>query len=134
MANLRNLQRATILTTTRQISAYENGMTFYLDSTTAFVTTLPAPAAGLSFIIICKTPPSSGSHTVVTSGSSNIIIGNQNPVDGNAGDFGTADDTVSFVSGQAVAGDKVELRSDGTKWYGYAISKVAAGVTFTQAS
>jgi len=53
---------------------------------------------------------------------------------GDAGDFGTADDTISFVANQSIAGDKVELFSDGTSWFAYAISKVAAGITFTQAS
>ena len=78
--------------------------------------------------------PASASYTVVSGSSANIIKGLQNSVAGDAGDSGTADDTISFVDGQAVAGDKVEVFSDGTSWFAYAISKVAAGVTFTQAS
>lgn len=42
--------------------------------------------------------------------------------------------TITFVDGQAVAGDRVELISDGTSWFAYAFSKVQAGITFTQAS
>ena len=53
---------------------------------------------------------------------------------GDAGDFGTADDTISFVASNALAGDRVEVFSDGTSWFAYARSKVAAGVTFTQAT
>ena len=78
--------------------------------------------------------PASASYTVVSGSSANIIKGLQNSVAGDAGDSGTADDTISFVDGQAVAGDKVEVFSDGTSWFAYAISKVAAGVTFTPAS
>ena len=65
---------------------------------------------------------------MVTGSSANIIKGLQNSVAGDAGDSGTADDTITFVDGQAVAGDKVELVSDGTSWFAYAISKVAARV------
>jgi hypothetical protein len=58
----------------------------------------------------------------------------QNSVAGDAGDTGTADDTITFVGGQSLAGDKVVLFSDGTSWFAHAFSKVAAGITFTQAS
>lgn len=51
-----------------------------------------------------------------------------------AGDTGTADDTITFVDGQAVAGDRVDVVSDGTSWFAFAFSRVAAGITFTQAS
>lgn len=122
------------VTATNVITAAESGKTFFLNSATEFVSTLPAPAAGLRFTFIVVAAPSGASYTVVTTSSANIIKGNQNSVAGDAGDFGTADDTISFVDGQSVAGDKVEVISDGTSWFAYAISKVAAGITFTQAS
>jgi hypothetical protein len=122
------------LTATYAVPADENGLTYFLNSATEFVTTLPAPFLGAHYTFIVKAAPSGASYTVVTNGSANIIKGLQNSVAGDAGDFGTADDTISFVDSQAVAGDKVELWSDGTSWFAYAISKVAAGVTFTQAS
>ena len=78
--------------------------------------------------------PVGASYTVVTAGSANIIKGNQNSVFGDAGDFGTADDTISFVDGSSVAGDRVQLFCDGTSWFAYATSRVAAGVTFTTAT
>ena len=123
-----------IVTATNVITAAENGKTFYLNSATEFVSTLPAPALGLRFTFICTAAPSGASYTIVTGSSANIIKGLQNSVAGDAGDSGTADDTITFVDGQAVAGDKVEVWSDGTNWFAYAISKVAAGITFTQAS
>lgn len=123
-----------ILTATYTVTAEENGTTYYLNSATEFVTTLPAPFLGARYTFIVKAAPSGASYTVVTASSANVIVGNQNSVAGDAGDFGTADDTITFVNGQSVAGDKVELFSDGTSWFAYAISKVAAGVTFTQAS
>jgi hypothetical protein len=125
---------AEIVTATNAITAAESGKTFFLDSATEFASTLPAPALGLKYTFIVKTAPSGASYTVVTTSSANIIKGLQNSVAGDAGDSGTADDTITFVDGQAVAGDKVEVISDGTSWFAYAISKVAAGITFTQAS
>jgi hypothetical protein len=123
-----------VVAATNIITADESGKTFFLSAATEFVSTLPAPQKGMRFTFIVSAAPSGASYTIVTSGSANIIKGLQNSVAGDAGDSGTADDTISFVDGQAVAGDKVELYSDGTSWFAYAISKVAAGVTFTQAS
>lgn len=128
------LDGAEAVTATNVLVAAESGKVLYLDAAAGFVTTLPAPALGLRFTFIVKTAPSGGSYTVVTASSANIIKGNQNSVAGDAGDFGTADDTITFVAASSVAGDKVEVHSDGTSWFAYAISKVAAGVTFTQAS
>lgn len=122
------------LTATYTVPQSENGSVYFLNSTTEFVTTLPAPFLGAKYTFIVKAAPSGASYTVVTSSSANIIKGLQNSVAGDAGDSGTADDTITFVDGQAVAGDKVEVYSDGTSWFAYAISKVAAGITFTQAS
>lgn len=122
------------ITGTDSITAADHNCVIFIDNATGFVTTLPAPIAGFQCEIINKTANTSGNHTVVTNASANVIKGNQNSVAGDAGDFGTADDTISFVANQSIAGDRVTLRCDGTSWFAYAISKVAAGVTFTQAS
>lgn len=121
-------------TATRQLSADENGLTLFLSSATEFVTTLPLPQRGLQFQIICTAAPSGASYTVVTAGSANIIKGQAYPASGAAGDTGTADDTITFADGAAVAGDRVDLISDGTSWFAYAHCAVATGVVFTQAS
>jgi hypothetical protein len=120
--------------TTNPITAAESGKTFFLELATGFVSTLPAPAIGLRYTFVVKTAPSGGSYTVVTTSSANIIKGQQFSSAGDAGDSGTADDTITFVDGQSVAGDRVEVISDGTSWFAYAFSDVAAGITFTQAS
>lgn len=123
-----------IVTTTNVITAAESGKTFYLNNATGFVSTLPAPALGLRFTFINSLANTSGNHTIVTNASANIFKGNQNSVAGDAGDTGTSDDTINFVANNSLAGDKVELWSDGTSWFAYAISRVAAGMTFTTAS
>lgn len=123
-----------VVAATNAISATESGSTFFLSATTEFVSTLPAPAAGLNYTFIVSAAPSGASYTVVTTSSANIIKGQAVCSADAAGDTGTADDTISFVDGQAVAGDKVYVISDGTSWFAYANCAVAAGITFTQAS
>jgi hypothetical protein len=121
-------------TATNVLTAAESGKTLFLNSSTEFVSTLPAPQAGLRFTFIVTAAPSGASYTVVTTSSANVIKGMQVTAADAAGDTGTADDTISFVDGQAVAGDMVTVWSDGTSWFAVAHSRVAAGITFTQAS
>jgi hypothetical protein len=126
--------RMKILTAASTLTHNDNGSIFFLNSATEFATTLPAPFLGAEFTFIVKAAPSGASYTVVSSGSSNIIKGMQNPAAAAAGDTGTTDDTITFVDSQAVAGDMVMLWSDGTSWFAQAFSRVAAGITFTTAS
>lgn len=132
--NITGATATTELTAASTLTAAQSGRTFFLNAATEFATTLPTPAAGLRYTFIVKTAPSGASYTVVTASSANIIKGQAYPASGAAGDTGTADDTISFVDAQAVAGDRVELYCDGTSWFAYAYCAVAAGVTFTQAS
>jgi hypothetical protein len=124
-----------VLTATYTVPQTENGTTYYLSATTEFVTTLPAPFLGAEYEFIVKSAPSGASYTIVTGSSANIIKGIAfNGEAAGVGDSGSADDTITFVDGQALAGDHVRLRSDGTSWFAAAFCKVAAGITFTQAS
>ena len=124
----------TELTEASTLTAEQSGTVFFLNATSEFATTLPAPVAGLTYTFIVKTAPSGASYTIVTGSSANIIKGQAVNAAGVAGDTGTADDTISFVDGQAVAGDMVTVISDGTSWFAYGQCAVAAGITFTQAS
>ena len=122
------------VTATNSITAAETGKTFFLNSATEFVSTLPAPAAGLKYRFVIVAAPASASYTVVTTSSSNIIKGQQFVAADAAGDTGTTDDTITFVDGQSVAGDECDVLSDGTSWFAKCRSAVAAGITFTTAS
>lgn len=132
--NVTGAVAVTTLTAASTLTAAQSGRTFFLSSATEFATTLPAPAAGLVYTFIVAAAPSGASYTVVTGSSANIIKGQAVNAAGAAGDTGTADDTISFVDGQAVAGDTVTVISDGTSWFAYGMCAVAAGITFTQAS
>ena len=124
----------TELTAASTLTAAQSGTVFFLNAATEFATTLPAPAAGLTYTFIVTAAPASASYTIVTASSANIIKGQAVNAAGVAGDTGTADDTISFVDGQAVAGDMVTVISDGTSWFAKGFCAVAAGITFTQAS
>lgn len=132
--NVTGAVAVTTLAAASTLTAAQSGRTFFLSATTEFATTLPAPAAGLAYTFIVGAAPSGASYTVVTASSANIIKGQAVNAAGAAGDTGTADDTISFVDGQAVAGDTVTVISDGTSWFAYGMCAVAAGITFTQAS
>jgi hypothetical protein len=82
--------RHKILTATYAVTQAENGTTYYLNSATEFVSTLPAPFLGGNYEFIVMAAPSGASYTVVTASSANIIVGMQNSVAGDAGDTGTS--------------------------------------------
>ena len=127
-----------VVTSTNVISAEESGKTFFLNSATEFVSTLPAPAIGLRFTFVVTAAPSGASYTIATSGSANIIKGQVYTVDVNSAtdpDFETSGgDTISFVDAKAVAGDRVELYCDGTNWFAYGFCSVFDAITITTAS
>jgi hypothetical protein len=117
------------------LTADESGKTVFLKLSTGFATTLPLPVMGASFEFIVGTNPSSGGYTIVTSGSANIIKGQVYSSDLNAatdGDLETSGgDTITFVAAKAVAGDRVELRCDGTNWFMYGFCSVFDAITIT---
>jgi hypothetical protein len=123
------------LTATTTLTAKTSGATYFLNSATEFVTTLPAVAAGLKFTFVVKAAPSGASYTVVTASSANVMLGQVVSSAGATGDSETSGgDTLSFVDGQAVVGDRADFVCDGTSWYVSAKSKVVAGITITTAS
>jgi hypothetical protein len=126
------------VTATNVLTAAESGKTMFLSSATEFVTTLPAPAAGLRFRFIVAAAPSGASYTIVTNSSANIIKGLGLSSDLNAAsdvDFETSGcDTISFVDSKSVAGDCVDLDCDGTNWFARAFCTAFDAITFTTAS
>ena len=125
------------VTTTNVIAASETGTHFVLNSATAFVSTLPAPAAGLEFWFHAGvTQVTGGNHTIVTNGSANVIVGSLSSREDAAGVVvcHALADTISFVADKAVLGDLAHVWSDGTYWYLDGHCFVQDGMTTTQAS
>lgn len=129
---------AEVVTATNVITASESGKTFFLNSATEFVSTLPAPAIGLKYTFIVTAAPSGADYTIVTNATANVIKGHVLSSDLNAAsdaDFETSGgDTISFVSAKAVAGDRVEVISDGTSWFASGRCTVFDAITITTAS
>lgn len=127
-----------VVTATNVITAAESGTTYFLNSATEFVSTLPAPAAGLKYDFVVTAAPSGASYTVVTAQAGSaceIMIGHVltsgfadsgSDVETTAG--GT---TLTFVNSVSVIGDRASFISDGTNWYVSAITAVEAGITIT---
>ena len=131
-------QLTEVVVATNVIAATESGSVFFLNAATEFVSTLPAPAAGLYFTFIVTAAPSGADYTIVTTSSSNIIKGQVYTVDVNSAtdpDFEvTGGDTISFVSAKAVAGDRVDVYCDGTNWFAYGFCSLFDAITITTAS
>lgn len=127
------------LTATNSIVASQSGGTFFLNSATEFVTTLPLPAPGLKFRFVIKAAPASASYTIVTASSTNLIVGCISSADLNAandttGANATPADTITFTDSAAVIGDWCELISDGTKWYVSGCCAAVTGIVLSVAS
>lgn len=118
------------VTTTNVITAAETESVFLLNAAGGFTSTLPAPAAGLHFTFIVKTAPTTA-YLIKTTSSANIIKGQMVSSQATAGDTGTTDDNINFVASSAVAGDKIEVYSDGTSWFAYGNATLTASITFT---
>ena len=123
------------VTTTNVIAASETGTHFVLNSATAFVSTLPSPAAGLEFWFHAgATQVTGGNHTIVTNSSANVIEGSLSSPEQAAVSCVAAADTISFIADKAVQGDLAHVWSDGTDWYLDGHCFVQDGMTTTQAS
>jgi hypothetical protein len=134
IGSVTGLAPTTTLAATATVTAEQSGSTFFLSSATEFVTTLPAPAVGLNYRFIVTAAPAAASYTVVTAASANIMKGFAvNAAGALVTPIGDGD-TVTFVDGQAVAGDSVSVVSDGTSWFVTGFAQVAAGVTVTKAA
>lgn len=118
-----------VVTATNVITAAESGKTFFLNAVAGFLSTLPAPAAGLRFRFIVQTAPTSNGYTIATTTSANIIKGMVVERAGGAGVASAVGDLVTLVANQSIAGDWLEFWSDGTSYFVHGMVDVAAGVT-----
>ena len=136
LAVLNSSGKIEVLTTTKAVTAAETGSHFILNTATAFVTTLPLPAAGLEYYFHVGATEPTTSHTIVTNGSANIIEGSlaSPDVDGTVVVIAADADTISFIASKALHGDFAHVWSDGTNWYLDGLCKAFDGMTTTQAS
>lgn len=124
-------QLAENVITTNVITAAESGKTFILSLATGFVSTLPAPAAGLKFKFVVGIAPSGGAYTIVTNGGANIINGYAFSVAGAAAIPAVDEDTVTIDDADGDVGDWLEFVSDGADWFVTGVVGQADGVAFS---
>ena len=118
------------LTAASSLANADSGKIFLLNSATEFATTLPAPKKGWEGTFIVKAAPSGADYTIVT--PSGAILGSVSAgaADDAADTSDGSDTTITFVDGEAVAGDYIKLVCDGTNYYIIGgLAKVAAGIT-----
>lgn len=110
-----------VVTATNVILAAESGSVFFLNSATEFVSTLPAPAAGLHFTFIVTAAPSGASYTVVGASGTPIhgmvLSKDLNGATDSGATAGTGVLTLTFVDSKSQKGDSAEFWSDGTDWF-----------------
>lgn len=115
-----------IVTATNVITAAESGKTFFLNSTTEFVSTLPAPAVGLKFKFVVTGAPSGASYTIVGASGTPIhgmvISKDLNGATDAGATAGTGVLTITLVDSKAQKGDTVIIESDGTNWFALCIT------------
>lgn len=115
-----------VVTATNVILAAESGSTFFLNSATEFVSTLPAPAAGLNFTFIVTAAPSGASYTVVGASGTPIhgmvLSKDLNGATDSATTAGTGVLTLTFVDSKSQKGDRADFVSDGTDWFVKAVT------------
>lgn len=117
------------------ITAAESGSVFFLSATAEFASTLPAPAAGLHYTFIVSAAPSGASYTIASASGTDNIHGTAVSSADAGGSMdstaGTAADTITFVDGQSLKGDMVELWCDGTSWYASGFASDEDAITYT---
>ena len=125
-----SLDTVEVVTTTNVITAAESGRTFVLNSATAFVSTLPAKAAGLRYRFYAgATQVTGGNHTIVCSNDDNTIFGSVTV----AGVLvaGTVEGSINFVADTMLPGDWCEGYNDGTNWYVSGQATASGAITLT---
>lgn len=130
-ANQKDVTTATTLTTA------DCGDTVTFSSANGLAATLPSPITGCQFTGIVAVAPTSGNHAFYTAdANAEIIKGIAFDTTGGAVAAGAgtaAADTLSFIASTAIVGDRVNLWSDGTNWYGVGYSSASGGITYTSA-
>ncbi len=127
------LYPAEVTTATNALTAAECGKTIYLDFATEFTTTLPAlstVSAGCEFAFELGLAPSGNDYVVNTTSLETGIIGTVFAASGNSTNIVATGSTMTFVDGQAIAGDGATVKSDGTSWFARGFATVPTGLVF----
>lgn len=109
------------LITIYQVLRSDNGRTFLLNLATGFTVTLPTVASvnpGFRIRFVAMLAPSGGDYDITAEGAIAVVGIKELPVTtGTDGIQSAGCTTITFADGVAIAGDWIELVSDGTNWF-----------------
>lgn len=118
--------RGEILTGTETMTATDNGKVFFLNAATEFATTLPllsTISAGWHCKFLVMAAASGADYTLVEHGSDSgkivFEVSENDTTTSTDGEYSATGSTVTFTNAgsASVAGDFIEVYSDGTFWY-----------------
>jgi len=118
-----------IITAARTMTAAESGGTYFLNTAGGFTVTLPTAAIGLRYTFIVKTAPTTA--YIILSATADTIFGKVFASSGGDENSNVAGDQINFVANTSLAGDRVELWSDGTSWFADGFCDVTGSITIT---
>ena len=130
--------RGEVLSANDTLTMQESGKVYYLANASGLTVTLPVIATagiGARYKFIVKTAPTAAGYVITeaTASDTNKICTNGiNELEVDTNDDGPYDanhTTITFAANIAVAGDWVELETDGTYWYATGQTKSDGGVT-----
>lgn len=124
------------LTAAATLTAAQSGSHITLGTAAGFTVTLPALADGLRFRAYVKVAPTGGTGylfiTPGASGGANVMVGTiHSSTGGDADSEQSGGDTFTFVNDAAVIGDRVDIWSDGSRYYITAFVNADTGATIT---
>jgi hypothetical protein len=119
--------------TTRVLTAADSGKTFFLALVGGFTVTLPVLTAGFHATFIVAIAPTTAYIIIADASQLDSMAGGVHSSQATSADTETAAtaDQFNFVASQAVIGDRLDIWSDGTSWFGTAFVALTAGGTFT---
>ena len=117
------------VTAANVLTAAESGTTYFLSALAGFASTLPAPASGLAFSFVVITAPTSNGYTIGTNAGADVMSGTHSVTATGGGSAIALADVITLVANSAVAGDRVDVVSNGTYWYVVAASTLKASIT-----
>jgi len=113
------------------LAAADSGKIFTLSLAGGFTVTLPTPGAagaGWSAQFIVGVAPTTA--YIIASGTASTMYGTVTTSEAALGDSGAGDDNIQFVASSAVIGDLITITSNGTNYFAYGVSTLAASIVF----
>ena len=136
------LAKTEAITATTALASTDTGKIFFVDPTAATLITLPALASSLKgwYCRFVLTENETGNAQAMDAkvnidlGAGTTNVGQLHELDGGAGDYLVSGDDFVTFSANASAGDRVDIFTDGNRYYVYGFVKEIAECNFHTAA